>query len=196
MRKDSLSARLASLLLLALAYGASSAADTALRAGVFDPPRVAPDFSLQGSDGSELKLSGHRGKVIVLAFGFTSCPDVCPTTLGVLAQAHKLLGAQGKDLQVIYVTVDPERDDASRMRSYLAGFDPTFVGGTGTAAELAAVREAYGIFANRKNVGSGYTVGHSSYTYLIDREGRLRALMPYGHPPDDYVHDLRMLLKT
>jgi protein SCO1/2 len=193
---DSLSVRLASVLLLALACGASRADDVALRAGVFNPPRVAPDFSLKGSDGSELKLSGHRGKVVVLAFGFTSCPDVCPTTLGVLAQAHKLLGAQSKDLQVIYITVDPERDDASRMRAYLAGFDPTFVGGTGTATELAAVRDAYGIFANRKNVGSAYTMAHSSYTYLIDRQGRLRALMPYGHTADDYVHDLKLLLKT
>jgi protein SCO1 len=184
------------VLLWALACGASGAEDLALRAGVFNPPRVAPDFSLKGSDGSELKLSGHRGKVVVLAFGFTSCPDVCPTTLGVLAQAHKLLGPQSKDLQVIYITVDPERDDASRMRAYLAGFDPTFVGGTGTATELAAVRDAYGIFANRKNVGSAYTVAHSSYTYLIDRQGRLRALMPYGHTADDYVHDLKLLLKT
>lgn len=188
--------RLASLFLLLLSCGATRAEDMSFRAGVFSPPRAAPDFSLKGSDGSELRLSHHRGKVIVLAFGFTSCPDVCPTTLGVLAQAHQLLGEQGKDLQVLYVTVDPERDDASRMRAYLAGFDPTFVGGTGSAAELAAVREAYGIFANRKNVGSGYTVAHSSYTYLIDREGRLRALMPYGHTPDDYVHDLRILLKT
>ena len=98
-----------------------------------------------------------------------------------------MLGAQGKDLQVIYVTVDPQRDDAARMRAYLAGFDPTFVGGTGTADELKTVRDAYGIFANQKNVGTGYTVAHSSYTYLIDREGRLRALMPYGHTADDYV---------
>src|SRR5262245_48239396 len=103
--------------LLLLAAAASAAEDAILRAGVFSPPRAAPDFSLQGSNGSELKLRNHRGKVIVLAFGFTSCPDVCPTTLGVLAHAHQMLGSQGKDLQVIYVTVDPQRDDAQRMHA-------------------------------------------------------------------------------
>jgi protein SCO1 len=184
-----LSVRLASLLLLTLASSTSGAEDMALRAGVFSPPRVAPDFSLKGSNGSELKLSGHRGKVIVLAFGFTSCPDVCPTTLGVLAQAHKLLGAQGKDLQVIYVTVDPQRDDASRMRSYLAGFDPTFVGGTGTAAELAAVREAYGIFAKSKNVGSSYTVAHSSMNLRMRNE-LLRILAKERHTVVMVTHDV------
>jgi protein SCO1 len=181
---------------LVLTAGVCVSEDSTLRAGAFKPPRMAPDFSLQGSNGVELKLGEHRGKVIVLAFGFTSCPDVCPTTLGVLAQAHKMLATQSQGLQVLYVTVDPQRDDAQRMRAYLAGFDPTFLGGTGTAEQLKAVRDAYGIFAYRKKVGAGYTVAHSSYTYLIDREGRLRALMPYGHSPEDYVHDLRILMKT
>src|SRR5262245_41496096 len=181
---------------LGLAAGVCVSEDMTLRAGAFKPPRLAPDFALQGSNGAELKLSEHRGKVIVLAFGFTSCPDVCPTTLGVLAQAHKMLGAQSRDLQGLYLTVDPPRDDAHRMRAYLAGFDPTFLGGTGTAEQLKAVRDAYGIFANRKDVATGYTVAHSSYTYLIDRDGRLRALMPYGHSAEDYVHDLRILMKT
>jgi protein SCO1/2 len=183
-----------SLCCLLLAAGSGVTEDTTLRAGVFTPSRMAPDFSLQGSDGTELKLSRHRGKVIVLAFGFTSCPDVCPTTLGVLAQAHRMLRAQSKDLQVLYVTVDPQRDDAQRMRAYLAGFDPAFIGGTGTTEELKAIRDAYGILANRKDVGTGYVVAHSSYTYLIDRDGRLRGLMPYGHSAEDYVHDLKILM--
>lgn len=165
-----------------------------LVAGTFDPPRQAPDFTLQGSDGKTLKLSDHRGKIVILGFGFTSCPDVCPTTLAVLAQARKRLGAQGEDLQVIYVTVDPQTDTAARMKKYLATFDPTFIGGTGDEAELAEVRKAYGIIANRKTYGANYTYAHSSYTYLIDREGKLRALMPYGHTPDDYVHDVEQLL--
>jgi protein SCO1/2 len=103
------------ILLLTLFVGAASArADdgAALKAGVFDPPRLAPDFALRGSDGSELKLSTYRGKVVLLGFGFTSCAAVCPITLGTLAQAHKKLGAQASELQVIYITVDPERDDA------------------------------------------------------------------------------------
>lgn len=167
----------------------------ALKAGVFDPPRLAPEFSLVGSDGSELTLGRYRGKVVVLAFGFTSCADVCPVTLGTLVSAKKQLGAEGSELQVVYVTVDPERDDAERIRSYLASFDPSFVGGTGPPERLAAVRKEYGIMAEKVKAASGYSVAHSSYTYLIDRTGRLRALMPYGHPADDYVHDLRILLK-
>ena len=186
---------LAPLLALLLAASADLAQEPALKAGVFDPPRLAPDFSLTGSDGSELTLSRHRGKVVVLAFGFTSCADVCPVTLGTLSSAKKQLGEAGRDVQVVYVTVDPERDDAERMRTYLAAFDPSFVGGTGAPERLEAVRREYGIAAEKVKAASGYSVAHSSYTYLIDRAGRLRALMPYGHPAEDYVHDLRILLK-
>jgi len=186
---------LAPLFALLFTAAASAADDPALKAGVFSPPRQAPDFSLTGSDGAELKLSRYRGKVVVLAFGFTSCADVCPVTLGTLAQARKKLAAAGSEVQVVYVTVDPERDDAERMRTYLAAFDPTFIGGTGTAERLEAVRKEYGILASRNATDTSYSVAHSSYTYLIDREGRLRALMPYGHPADDYVHDLEILLK-
>ena len=183
------------LLFLLLFTAAVSATDEAvLKAGVFSPPRQAPDFSLSGSNGSELKLRSYRGKVVVLAFGFTSCPDVCPITLATLAQARKKLGAEGNELQVVYITVDPERDDAERMRTYLASVDPTFIGGTGTAERLAAVRKEYGINATRQALGTSYLYAHSSFTYLIDREGKLRALMPYGHSADDYVHDLRILM--
>jgi protein SCO1/2 len=179
---------------LLLTAASSAAGDAALVAGVFSPPRQAPDFSLIGSNGSELKLRSYRGKVVVLAFGFTSCPDVCPITLATLAQARKKLGAEGNEMQVVYVTVDPERDDAARMRTYLAAFDPTFIGGTGTAERLGAVQKEYGIIATRHPLGASYGYSHSSFTYLIDREGRLRALMPYGHSADDYVHDLRILM--
>jgi len=176
------------------AAGASAAAD-ALRAGVFDPPRPAPDFALAGSNGSPLRLSDYRGKVVVLAFGFTSCPEVCPTTLATLASARKQLPPErARDVQVVYVTVDPERDDAARMKGYLAGFDRTFLGGTGGEDALAAVRRDYGISSTRRASADGYGFSHSSFTYLIDRAGRLRALMPYGHPADDYAHDLALLL--
>ena len=191
-----MSRSLATLLsLLCLAGTAGAAEDAGLKAGVFSPPRAAPHFSLRGSDGTELNLSRYRGKVVILEFGFTSCPDVCPKTLATLAAARKSLGAQGDELQVVYVTVDPERDDAERLRTYLAAFDPSFVGGTGTADQLAAVREEYGIAATRTDSGTSHTFSHSSYTYLIDREGSLRALVPYGTSSDDYAHDVRILLK-
>ena len=166
-----------------------------LKAGTFSPPRQAPDFSLQGSDGSELTLSRYKGKIVLLGFGFTSCPDVCPTTLATLAQARRKLGAAAADVQVVYITVDPERDVPARMKQYLASFDPTFVGGTDSSQRLEAVRNAYGILAEKKTYGGNYTYAHSSYVYLIDRSGSLRALMPYGHVPDDYVHDLKILLQ-
>jgi protein SCO1/2 len=166
----------------------------ALKAGVFNPAREAPDFSIRGSDGVALTLSHYRGKVVVLGFGYTSCPNVCPVTLAVLAQAHRKLGALGSQVQVIYLTVDPERDSTERLKKYLAAFDPSFVGGTGTAAQMAAVRTNYGVTAERVGTGSDYAVAHSSYIYLITREGKLRALMTFGHKADDYVHDISMLL--
>ena len=188
---------LTSLLMLlgALGAGAEPAAGTPLKAGVFTPPRQAPYFSLQGSNGGPVKLSDYRGKVVLIGFGFTSCPEVCPTTLATLAQAHRKVGAAGRDVQVIYVTVDPERDSAQRLKQYLGTFNATFVGATGSAAALAAVRQQYGVLAERKPLGNTYVVGHSSSTYLIDRAGRLRALMPYGHSAADYAHDLSILLQ-
>jgi protein SCO1/2 len=186
-----------SLLLSFLVCAASARADdgAALKAGVFDPARAAPDFTLPGSNGTELKLSAYRGKVVLLGFGFTSCTAVCPITLGTLAQVHKKLGAQANQLQVIYITVDPERDDAPKLKKYLTAFNPTFIGGTGTEAQLAAVRKDYGIAAE-KVAGPDGSYTHSSFIYLIDREGRLRALMPFGHLADDYVHDVRILLAS
>jgi protein SCO1/2 len=167
----------------------------ALIAGVFTPPRLAPDFSLRASDGSELKLSGYRGKVVLLSFGYTSCTEVCPVTLAILAAARKQLGTAASQVQVIYVTVDPERDNAQRMRKFLGAFDPSFVGGTGSPQQLAAVRSDYGITVSQKMpIPGGYALSHSSYIYLIDRGGNLRALMPFGHNADDFAHDVRILL--
>ena len=176
--------------------GTARAADSpSLKAGVFDPARMAPGFSLPASDGNELNLSRFRGKVVVLGFGFTSCPDVCPITLAVLAQARRKLGELGEEMQVVYITVDPGRDDAAQMKKYLTAFDPSFIGGTGTEEQLSAVREEYGIIAKKKVYGESYSFSHSSYTYLIDRDGRLRALMTYGHDAEDFAHDIRILLE-
>jgi len=175
---------------------AGHAADAdSLKAGVFSPPHPAPDFTLAGSDGAPLTLSRYRGKVVALAFGFSHCADVCPVTLATLAQARKALGAQGRDFQVVYVTVDPARDDAARMKSWLAAFDPGFVGGTGSQQALDAVDRLYGVSVNKIVGAGGYSFGHSSSVYLIDRDGRLRAMMPYGHGAEDYVHDVRLLMQ-
>jgi protein SCO1/2 len=198
---------LAALLLpLALSLGTTGAAHAAadpanplgLKSGVFEPPRMAPDFTVRGSNGKELKLSQFRGKLVLLEFGYTSCVDVCPVSLATLAQARKQLGPQADQMQVIYVTVDPERDTEERMRNYLKAFDTTFIGATGTPQQMARVRQEYGITATKKTIegSKDYIVGHSSYLYFVDRKGSLRALLPFGRSADDVAHDAKLLLKN
>lgn len=177
----------------------SHAAPLGLKAGVFEPARMAPDFTVRGSDCKELKLSSYRGKLVVLEFGYTSCVDVCPVSLAMLTQARKQLGALANQVQVIYVTVDPERDTPERMRKYLGAFDPAILGATGTPEQMAKVRKDYGISATKKMIDGSkteYVVGHSSFLYFIDREGKLRALLPYGRTADDVAHDAAILLKN
>ena len=188
--------RLSALLFASLLLATSAQSAPALKAGVFDPPRAAPEFAaVSSSKGGELKLGSYRGKVVLLLFGFTQCPEVCPTTLATLAQARKLLGAQAAGVQVIYLTVDPERDDIGRIKEYLAAFDASFVGGTGKLPALAAVYKNYGVSASKVPMPSGgYAMNHSTSIYLIDRAGLLRAMMPYGHDAPDFVHDLQALL--
>ncbi len=195
--------RLALVLAAALALAsvpathAGDAAAPELKAGVLSPVMPAPPLKLAGSDGKPLDLTRYRGKVVLLAFGFSSCGEVCPITLATLAGARKKLGPDAAQVQVVYVTVDPERDDAARMKKYLGAFDPSFVGGVGTRAEIDAAQKSYGISSTKNpNPDGSYTIGHSSSIYMIDRAGGLRAVMPYGHPVDDFVHDLKILLRS
>lgn len=180
--------------LIAAAATAALPALAALKAGTFEPPRAAPDVLLRGSDGADFKLSRWRGKLVWLAFGFTNCAAVCPVTLATLAQARQALGAAGHDVQVVFVTVDPERDDAARLKAYLATFDPAFIGATGRPDALAAVRQAFGATATKVPLGASYAVDHTSSVFVVDRAGRLVAMMPYGRDAKDYVHDARILL--
>jgi protein SCO1/2 len=176
----------------------AAAQQAALKSGVFEPPRAAPEFALPASTGAEFKLSDQRGKVVVLGFGFSHCPDVCPVTLAVLAQVRKQLGELADRMQVVYVTVDPERDTPARLHEYLTLFDKSFIGVTGAPEQLKSLREAYGILAARaenKNAPDGYLVHHSTYVYLIDRSGLLRALVPFGKSAADIAHDVKILLQ-
>ena len=190
--------RSAVLLSLSLALSVAALAapsGPALKAGVFEPPRQAPEFVLSGSDGAELKLSRYRGKLVLLSFGFSQCAAVCPTTLATLAQARKALGGDAEAVQIIHVTVDPEHDTAAVMKAYLAAFDPSFLGGTGQPQAMAAMRKDYGVVANKVPMGGGgYAFDHTASIFLIDREGKLRAMMPYGHAAQDFVHDIKLLL--
>jgi len=179
-----------------IAQANTPAAADSLKAGVLSPVMAAPELELHGSDGQALNLARFRGKVVLLAFGFSSCGEVCPITLATLAGARKKLGAVATNVQVVYVTVDPERDDAARMKKFLSSFDPSFVGGVGSRAEIDAAQKSYGISSTKQVYADGnYTIGHSSSIYMIDRAGGLRAVMPYGHTADDFVHDLKILLR-
>jgi protein SCO1 len=187
------------LICLACLLAASAfAADAKLKSGVFEPPRAAPEFVLPSSTGADFKLSSTRGKVVVLEFGYTNCADVCPVSLASLAQARKAMGSNAADVQVVFVTVDPLRDTPAKLKAYLSNFDPTFIGVSGTPAQIEAMLKSYGISATKKMVEGSktdYTMHHSSYLYFIDRKGMQRALMPFGRPPAEIVHDLTLLLK-
>lgn len=180
-----------------LAAGTPASADVpTLKAGVLSPALPAPELALDATDGKALNLERFRGKVVLLAFGFSSCAEVCPVTLATLAGARRKLGDEASGVQVVYVTVDPERDDSARMKKYLASFDATFVGGVGTRTQIDTAQKSYGISSTRQVYPDGsYTIGHSSSIYMIDRAGKLRAVMPYGHSAEDFAHDLRILLR-
>ena len=174
-------------------------ADQGFRAGTFEPPREAPSFSLDGSNGKKLSLRDHLGKVVILEFGYTFCEDVCPVTLARLTEVYKKLGSAASGVQLIYVTVDPKRDSAERLREHLTAFNPGFLGATGPANELTAVQKAYGVIARQvvsRNQALEYAVDHSSSLYLIDRQGKLRALVPFGTHAEDIAHDLELLLRN
>ncbi|KQW81932.1 SCO family protein [Brevundimonas sp. Root1279] len=167
-----------------------------LRAGAFDPPKAAPDFVLRGSNGGDLTLSRYRGKVVLMTFGFTYCAAVCPTTLATLSEARESLGEDADSVQIVFITVDPARDDPAHLQGYLSTFGTGLVGATGSEEELAKVRELYGVSAARQGDGPDYAMAHTSSIFLIDPAGRLRGMMPFGHDADDFAHDIRLLLKA
>jgi len=181
------------------AFRQSPRAEQGLRSGTFDPPREAPAFTLDGSNGRKLSLRDHLGKVVIVEFGYTYCQEVCPVTLAHLTEVYRKLGNAARDVQLIYVTVDPARDNPQRLREHLAAYNPSFLGATGTPDELDAVQKGYGVVAKQvvsPNPALGYAVDHSSSLYLVDRQGKLRGLAPFGTPVDDLVHDVEFLLKT
>jgi protein SCO1 len=153
------------------------------------------DFSLTDHNGKTRTLADFRGKVVVVFFGYTRCPDVCPTTLADLKAAKEQLGADGKRLQVLFVTVDPERDTRQLLASYVPAFDPSFLGLYGDAAAIARVAKEFKVFYQKApgRTPDSYTVDHSSGSYVFDPQGRLRLLVRQGNVPN-LVSDLKTLL--
>jgi len=153
-----------------------------------DPVRNAPEILLTTTDGAEFRLSQHRGKVVVIVFGYTLCPDVCPVTLARLAQIRTRLATAAERLRVVFVTLDPERDTTARVHAYVRAFDPAFIGLTGPPKALAQVRDAYGVVAGRRGAaGTGYLVDHSTFVFVVDRTGQLRFMFPAGASAEDMV---------
>lgn len=155
---------------------------------VISPAIKAPAITLAGSNGDTVNLSDYRGKLVLVFFGYTSCPDECPATLAILRQVRADLGVAAAQIQVLLVTTDPVNDTPEKMTNYLLAFDQTFIGLTGSESELAAVYQAYGVTV----LDGGET--HSTRVYVIDREGNLGLTLPYGMTPDEILHDLRLLL--
>lgn len=182
---------------LAVVAGAALAKPYSARGSLIDPPVPAQDFTLTDGQGASWRLSDQQGKLVLMFFGYTTCPDICPATLGTLQQLRRRLGAQAGDVQVVFVTVDPQRDTPDRIGKYAAAFDPTFAALTGSEAELEPVWKAYGVWraVNENAGGAGYLVDHSTRTYLIDRAGNLRATYSFGAPLEDLVQDMRHFLK-
>lgn len=154
------------------------------------------DFSLTDQNGARRTLADYRGKLVAVFFGYTQCPDVCPTTLADLMQVKKKLGTDGDRLQVIFITVDPQRDTPQVLRQYLGGFDPTFVGLYGTDEEIARTAKEFKVFYQKVpgKTPTSYSMDHTAGTYIFDRDGHLRLFVKYGASIDPLVDDLKKLL--
>ena len=156
----------------------------------------AKDFQLPDTEGKVRSLQDFRGKAVVVFFGFTQCPDVCPTTLAEIAQAKQLLGPDGAKVQGIFVTVDPERDTPEVLKAYMANFGPDFVALRGSPEQLAAVAKDFKVYYKKvegKTPGS-YTMDHSAASFVYDPEGRLRLYSRYGSGPQALANDIKQLL--
>lgn len=161
-------------------------------------PTPATDFTLIDQFGRPFRLNDQRGKVVLLFFGYTNCPDVCPTTMAVWKQVQQALGPDADRVRFVFITVDPDRDTAERLKEHLAIFRTDFIGLSGTSDELNAVYQSYGIYhekAEAQGSAAGYLVSHTAATLFIDPEGRWRGLFSYGTPADNIVPDVRQALK-
>lgn len=157
----------------------------------------ARDFALPDQNGQPRSLSDFKGKVVVMFFGYTQCPDVCPTTMAELAEVKKALGADGERLQAIFVTVDPQRDTPQLLKGYMENFDKSFIALVPTPAQLAAMAADFKVYYKKVDgkTPTSYTMDHSAGSYVYDPQGRLRLFTRYGSGAQALVDDIRQLLK-
>lgn len=161
------------------------------------PYPIAPQIELIRSNNETFRISDQKGKIVLLFFGYTSCPDVCPTTMAELKLVMDELGDQADAIQVVFISVDPERDTPEKIQKYVERFNTEFIGLSGTVDELSAVWENYGVFREvvESNSAFGYIVNHTARVYLIDTAGNLRLSYGFQTPMEDIVSDLEILLK-
>jgi protein SCO1/2 len=152
-------------------------------------------LELADPQGRVRRLEEFRGKAVVVFFGFTQCPDVCPTTLADVAGALKKLGPDAARVQVLFVTVDPERDTPKLLAQYVAAFDPGFIALRGDLPATQAAAKEFKIFFEKRKTDSGYTIDHSAQSYVLDAQGRLRLLVRHDRIAQDLAEDLRTLLR-
>ena len=154
------------------------------------------EFSLTDHNGKPRTLADFRGKVVTVFFGFTHCPDACPTTMVEMAGVMKELGPDADQLQVLFITVDPERDTQKVLSQYAPSFHPSFLGLYGDAETTARTAKAFKVYYQKRPVeGAGYSVDHSAGTFVLDREGRVRLFAQYGAGAPALLHDIRILLQ-
>lgn len=186
-----------SLVLLSLvACQPQNAAETKLVATDISGADFPVTLRLTDHTGKARSMDDFKGKVVALFFGYTNCPDVCPTTMSDLKQTMKLLGEQANDVQVLFVTLDPARDTQEVLAQFVPAFDPRFIGLRGTEEEIAATAAVFKIFSNKvKSEGaSGYTLDHSAGMYVFDKAGKIRLYVEYGEKPADLSNDLKTLM--
>lgn len=164
---------------------------------VIDSTSAAADFRLDSSLGRPVALSEFLGKPVLLYFGYTTCPDVCPTTLADLRLALQALGDDRDRVQVLFISVDPERDTAQRLADYLPYFDPSFIGLTGPLEEIEAIASRFGVFFQKNTAKSAanYLVDHTSAVLLVDKDGVIREMFPYGTTGEQLASDIRLFIR-
>ena len=190
--------RVAIVLLAALAAVACGPEAPKFMASDVTGTSFGHDFKLVDHNGTPRTLADYRGKAVVLFFGYTQCPDFCPTTLAELAEAMKRLGPDAERVQVLFVTVDPERDTPALLKKYVPAFDPRFMGLYGDAdATARTAKEFKVIYQKRPGQTPGtYTMDHSAGTFIFDPNGKLRVYVGYGQGADVFAHDIKALLKS
>ena len=181
----------------ASASGASAVAAAHFNAVDITGAEYAKQLSLKDVDGKVRSLAEFKGKVVFLFFGYTQCPDVCPTTMADLSAVRKKLGADGDKVQGVFVTVDPERDKPAVLKAYLAAMDPSFVGLHGTLAETEAAAKEFKVFYQKvEGRDDGYTIDHTAGAFVFDPQGQVRLFVRYGMGVDALTADIKQLLST